>query len=221
MDGFWIGIVGNLLASFIFEILRPHLPLLHGQITQGSSSQLGRNDPESFSYPTTDDIELDIFSRRRRTVQGFIRGVFFYFIHLYLLSFAISLPISVYLQLNQHGISLSNARFIGHLLPAIRFETFPFDINFLKITLTLVFPLFLVARFISLPFWKLGAYFGYRDLFFQRKVQFSVYLILCIVIAAHTVYLFFPVPYETAWGSVLIAVLFGFLYSSSSSSNRS
>jgi hypothetical protein len=213
MDGFWIGIVGNLLASFIFELLRPHLPLLHGQIMPESVPQLGGNNP---SNPTNNDTEIDIFTRRRRTFQDFVRGVFFYFIHLYLLYFSISLPISFYLQFNQHGISLNDARFIGHFLPAIRFETFPFDINFLKITLALVFPLFLVARFISLPFWKLGAYFGYRNLFFQRKVQLSVYLILCIVIAAHTVYLFFPVPYTTAWIAVVLAVLVGLSYSSSS-----
>jgi hypothetical protein len=186
------------------------------RLTKEATLKSGNHNPENFSHFPSNESGFDIFAKRRRTFQDFIRGVLFYFIHLYILYFSISLPISIYLQLNEHGISLNEARFIGHLLPLIRFETFLFDINFLKVTLTLVFPLFLMARLISLPLWKLGAYFGYCDVFFQRKVQLSIYLIFCIIIAAHVVYLFFPVPYEIAWGVVAFAVLLGFSYSSSS-----
>lgn len=131
-----LGVIGSLIAAFIFELWRANSDWLPGPSTP----------PVRFMER---EAEADARARNRERFKMAIFNGFFYLYTFFLVYQALSLPPVLRVMLSSKSILLSDARVLGSLLPDVAITNSTFQVSLLLVAVVLYVVLLFVVNFVA------------------------------------------------------------------------
>ncbi len=131
-----LGVIGSLIAAFIFELWRANSDWFPGPSTP----------PARFMEP---EAKADARTRNRQRLKMAIFNGFFYLYTFFLVYQALSLPPVLRVMISGKPILLSDARILGSLLPDVAITNSTFQLSLLLAALVLYVVLLFVVNFVA------------------------------------------------------------------------
>jgi len=170
------GVVSGLIASLLFELLRSN-----------SNWFPGPSEAPEYVEPELPDEER----ARNRAKLGFAAfNVFFYFYTFFIVYMALLVPPMFKTLFNKNIVYLSDARFIGYLLPNIEIGSSYVQSSFILIALTIYIPLLLIVSKVSVPIASIVDKFKPVNIYRWRGIQGLVFAFFSSCFAVLSIYLF-------------------------------
>lgn len=190
----WIfGIVGNLVASYVYDAFKlAPLREPHGQ---------EQTLHELAATPTFITNDSGHPNRNRMRVSDAIERLVIRFLSLYCLYAGFALPLMIKAMIPQREVLLSDARFIGIMLPNRAIHEASFQLACILFALALSFPTAQFARFVYNTYDRMFQPISYNE---WARLTVGAYLFVGAVLAVGTTYLYYQVSFLQAVITVLL-----------------
>lgn len=176
MTNILYGIVSGLVASFLFELFR-----------KNSNWFPGPSEAPEYVQPELPDEER---ARNRAKLSMAMFNVFFYFYTYFIVYMALLMPPMFKTVFNKNTVYLSDARFIGDLLPQIEIGSSYVQSSFVLIALSIYIPLLILVSKLSLPIAAVVDRFRPVNIYRWRGIQGIIFAIFAASLAVLSIYLF-------------------------------
>ena len=183
------GVISGLIAAFLFELLRSKSNWFPGP------SQA----PEYIELELPDETR----AKNRAKFNLAMFNIFFYFYTFFIVYIALLMPPMLKTIFKKNIIFLSDARFIGDLLPHIEIGTSYVQGSFVLIALIIYIPLLLIVSKLSIPIASIVDKFWTVDIYRWRRIQGLLFALFAACLAVMSIYLF----NETTLKSAFIAFI--------------
>jgi hypothetical protein len=170
------GVISGLIAAFIFEILR-------------SRSNWFPGPSEAPAYVES-ELPSDERARNRAKLGFAMFNVFFYFYTFFIVYMALIMPPMFKTLFNENVVLLSDARFVGHLLPEIEIGSRFLQASLIPIALIVYVVLLLVVSKVSVPIASVVDKFKHVNIYRWRAIQGIVFAFFAACLAILSIYLF-------------------------------
>ena len=194
------GVVSSLIAAMLFELMRSN-----------SNWFPGPSEAPEYVEPELADEER---ARNRAKLAFAVFNVFFYFYTFFIVYMALLVPPMLKTLFNKNIVYLSDARFIGHLLPNIEIGSSYVQSSFILIALVIYIPLLLVVSKMSVPIASVVDKFKPVNIYRWRGIQGLVFAFLAACLAILSIYLFNEVTIKDAIFTfvifIILAIAFAF-----------
>jgi uncharacterized membrane protein YeaQ/YmgE (transglycosylase-associated protein family) len=194
-----LGVIGSLIAAFIFELWRANSDWFPGPSTP----------PARFMEP---EAEADARARNRQRFKMAIFNGFFYLYTFFLVYQALSLPPVLRVMISGKPILLSDARILGALLPDVAITNSTFQLSLLLAALVLYVVLLFVVNFIASLLAPVVDKFWAITIFVWRRLQGILFILLAACIAVGSIWLFYPVTLKEALSNFFGVLAIGALF---------
>ena len=194
------GVVSGLIASLLFELLRSNLNWFPGP-----------SETPEYVEPELPDKER----ARNRAKLGFaLFNVFFYFYTFFIVYIALLVPPMFKTLFNKDNIYLSDARFIGHLLPNIEIGSSYVQSSFILVALAIYIPLLFIVSKLSVPVAYIVDKFKPVNIYRWRGIQGLLFALFSACLAIISIYLFNEMTIKDAFFTFLAFVVLAVAFAS-------
>ena len=209
----------NVIAAFVYA------GIVWAWQNQGSRSSrfppqplpLGASAPPS-PGPSTGRPDRRV--RNRQALTRAAHRFLFYVTTFGVLYLSVTMPPLFKALFTKGEVLLSDARFIGHMLPSVPIDKSYLQVTFFLIAATLYLPLLEVAKFLtSLLFPVIDKLLPVTERIWSASVML-VFLVFCIPVAATSIWLFFEKSYQDAFLMVLFVLFLVFALGQSQGGRR-
>jgi hypothetical protein len=170
------GVISGVIAAFIFEILRSR-----------SNWFPGPSEAPAYVEPA---LRSDERARNRAKLGFAMFNVFFYFYTFFIVYMALIMPPMFKTLFNENVVYLSDARFVGHLLPEIEIGSSFLQASFIPIALIIYVILLLIVSKVSVPIALVVDKFKHINIYRWRSIQGIVFAFFSACLAILSIYLF-------------------------------
>jgi uncharacterized membrane protein YeaQ/YmgE (transglycosylase-associated protein family) len=194
-----LGVIGSLIAAFIFELWRANSNWFPSPSTP----------PARFMKH---EAETDARDQNKKRFKMAIFNGFFYLYTFFLVYQALSLPLVLRVMTSGKSILLSDARVLGALLPDVTITNSTFQLSLLLVALVLYFILLFVVNSVASLLAPAVDKFWIITIFVWRRLQSILFVFFVACIAVGSIWLFYPVTLKEALGNFLGALAIGGLF---------
>ena len=194
-----LGVIGSLIASFLFELLR------------GNSDWFPNpsRPPVDMQAPTPESDAREM--NRRRAKMAFFNG--FFFLYTFFITYqAVSLPPIVKVMLSKKELLLSDAKYIGVVLPNIAITNDIAQIGLLAVTIAVYIPLFVFITFLAQLLAPVVDKFVVINIVVWRKIQAILFVVFAALLAVLSIWLFYPLTLKDAGMNFLAVIALGMVF---------
>ncbi|MGA6137572.1 hypothetical protein ACPER7_14880 [Acinetobacter dispersus] len=189
------GIISSLIASIIFESLRSNTNWFPG--------------PPELTERAEQKLPNDVRAKNRAKLSITFINIYFYFSTFFIVYAALLTPPMFKKLFNENVVYLSDARFIGHLLPDVVISSSYVQIYFIFIAILIYLPLLFVVIKISYPIALLIDKFKVVTIYQLRGIQGVIFTFFSACLAILSIYLFNEITFKDAFLTLAIFVVFG------------
>lgn len=197
------GVVGSLIASFMFELLR-------------AKSNWFPGPSESIHYKV-DAFEsndtLDVRQVNRAKLHWTFFNVFFYCYTFFIVYAAIVFPPLVKALFSGEVVYLDNARIIGEFLPSVQIGTDLVQIWSVIVTVVIYIPLLLIVNRLAVPFSRIIDKFYKVDIYRWKQIQTLLFISFSALLAIFSIYIFNDGTLKDAAITLLGFIFVSFVFS--------
>ena len=165
--------------------------------------------PEPFSR--AEELELDRRTRNRQALESAAYKFFFYLLTFGVLYLSVTIPPLFKALFSANEVLLSQARFIGDSLPAIPVGKSYLQVTFFILAAVLFWPLLFLAEGIASLLYPIVDSFRVVTYRVWSAMTMLLFLLLCIPIAATSIWLFYEKSYQDSIYMVLGAIFLAFV----------
>ena len=187
------GVISGIIASFFFELLRAKSSWFPGP----------SDSPEEYKIDLPDEER----AKNRAKLNMMTFNVFFYFYTFFIVYMALFIPASFKTLFNDNPVHLSDARFIGHLLPSIEIGSGMVQPAFIIATTIIYIPLLLIVSKLSVPLAKVVDKFRPVNIYRWRGIQGILFAMFSAFFAILSIYLFNETTIKNAFFTFAIFIL--------------
>lgn len=200
MTNIIFGVISGLIASFLFELLRSNSNWFPGP------SQA----PEYIKLEFPDEKRAN--NRAKLNLAMF--NIFFYFYTFFMVYMALLMPPMFRTIFKKNTIFLSDARFIGDLLPHIEIGTSYVQGSFIFIAFLIYIPLLLIVSKLSIPIASFVDKFWTVDIYRWRLIQGLLFAFFASFLAIVSIYLFNEITFKNAFFTFLTFIFIALVFTS-------
>lgn len=197
------GVIGSLIASFVFELLR-------------SKSNWFPGPSESTSYKVNAFESNDTIDERRvnrAKLHWTFFNIIFYCYTFFIVYAAIVFPPLIKSLFSGETIYLDNARIIGEFLPSVQIGTDFVQIWSVIVTVAIYIPLLLIVSRLAVPLSRVIDKFYKVDIYRWKQIQILLFISFSAVLAIFSIYIFNNGTLKDAAITLLGFILVSFFFS--------
>jgi len=178
------GVISSLVAAFLFEIMR-------------SNSEWFPRPYDEPNYGRREVIN-DERARNRAKLHSFAFNTFFYCYTFFVVYAALLLPPVIKMAFHKNTLYLSDARFIGDLLPTILIASDYVQWAVVFIAFVLYIPLLMLSHALTIPIASIIDKFKPMNIYGRRKIQTVLFLLFACCLAVVSIYVFNETTFKNA-----------------------
>ncbi len=197
-----LGVIGSLIAAFIFEVWR--------------------NNSDWFPGPSTPPVRYQKNSEnsdpRRRNREKFSLAIFngfFYFYTFFLVYQALSLPVILRAFFSKQDVYLSQARFIGEFLPDALITKDTVQATLVALTFVVYVLIYLLVNLVAGILAPVVDKFWAVNIYLWRRLQTLIFVFFAAGLAVVSIWMFYPVTLTQALANFFTVVAIGALFAMS------
>ncbi|HHG8774665.1 TPA: hypothetical protein ACPYU1_004096 [Raoultella planticola] len=197
------GIVGSLIASFMFELLRAKSSWF-----PGPSESTDYKENVSDSNGAIDERQVN-----RAKLHWAFFNIFFYCYTFFIVYAAIVFPPLVKSIFSGGDVYLDNARIIGEFLPSVQIGTDFVQIWSVIVTVAIYIPLLLIVSRLAVPLSHIIDKFYKVDIYRWKQIQTLLFISFSAVLAIFSIYIFNNGTLKDSAITLLGFIVVSFLFS--------